>query len=1272
MMLGQAKSMNVPRVLGEGDRYRIEEQIGRGGMGAVYRAYDKNTDRQVAVKLILDVSSPDAIALFDKEWRILSELQHVNVVSMTDRGEFRDGFMTRPYFVMPFLRGKTLQQRIADSSTPLTVEEVVDIISAAAAGLHAAHLKGVVHRDVKPSNIFTLDSGSVVVIDFGVVHFSEKGDITTIKGTTPYIAPELFDPDRKDVPSPRSDLFSLGVVCYEALTRTQPFSHETTTETIRALLKEIPAPAYELNREVSLAISQVVQKAMAKNKNHRYATTTDFSGRLRRALRNEPLPEFDKTVIETRLKVVREAFAKGQVTAAQELLRGIEEEGFVDPAISNQRQKIDQVLEQKWTSEQLESVRLHRDVGDFDSALDKLDAVLKKAPGNPEAIREREIINSERLKRVLSDADRHMRSHDFGNARKSIEEARQIEPKDSSTTELLLELTRLEEADKRMAEQKEQLFVEAQAAMRGGHTTTALHKLDRLRELIRNQGAGLTSDRDAIYEHYHDEILTEHNRVRRAFEDAKQKLEQGKFAQVMAVCDQMLAMNPGHPLFVGMKLHAEDRERQLRLECVQGVCATLAGVPDLERQVGILQDALNRFPGEPQLSEMLRNVKGRRDLIGTLVAGARKSEDSGEYNSALDSWESVREFHPGYPNLDREIARVDRRRQEQIRTEKKSERIEEVERLVRLADYEHASALCQAAVADFPGDAEIVALLADTTDRAKRANEARQILAKSRELARSGRGDETLMLLRRAHALDRNNQEIRQFLGVALLDRAQSVLESDWNAADQLLAEAQELIPNDPAVKSIGTLIADRKQRDVVEKCLTDARRRALDGDVRGAAEQIDGALKIYPNDRRLTAERTKLGKQQGIELMPTPAPKPAPVQEQQVMAASAAQATAPFTNVLPQAGGSIFQVHTIPERPKAAGDQHVPVKEAPPSPSPRRAPFKDLAARLRAIPPLRIGKFTVNPFLAGGAALLALVIIAVAGLVIQSILSNGRQAEPSMVALDVTTLPEGAEVLVDGRQSGNSPLSAKLRPGEHVIRVSLAGYEPASRRVKAENVRVALPVTLNLIPAAIHVTGTEGTIALDEQAPVDAKPGAAMVETAVPGAHSFKVVSKSGETKGRFTFQPGEPPKAMDVTLPPATSLLVIANYGGKSTIAVQGAAAGNIKVDNKEYKVTAEGTEIPLSPGPHQVAAGAQVFPVEIGTRHDLNLVFMAAAPVQPQKKTDWSSEAKALRAKKKYVTAYSVVLEWLQAEPGNAEADALKKQLEWIRDNAPNLWK
>src|SRR5262249_3646837 len=161
--------------------------------------------------------------LFCKEWTVLARLSHPNIVDVLDTGQFEDGGQVRPFFVMPLLPGATLDSLIRSASPRLTPERVVEIIAQTCKGLQAAHEKGLIHRDLKPSNIFVMEDDSVKVIDFGVVHLTDAGSVAGLKGTLPYMAPEQVD---MKPCSPASDIFSLGVVCYEALTGKKPFARE--------------------------------------------------------------------------------------------------------------------------------------------------------------------------------------------------------------------------------------------------------------------------------------------------------------------------------------------------------------------------------------------------------------------------------------------------------------------------------------------------------------------------------------------------------------------------------------------------------------------------------------------------------------------------------------------------------------------------------------------------------------------------------------------------------------------------------------------------------------------------------------------------------------------------------------------------------------------------------------------------------------------------------------------------------------------------------------
>src|ERR1700674_2337454 len=250
-------------------RDEVRQVSGQGGMGLVYRAYDTVVRREVAVKTILDIPDPASLQLFYKECDVLASMSHPNIVEIFDIGEFEEEGKKKPYFVMPLLPGATLEYFMRKASHRLTMERVIDIISQACRGLQAAHERGLVHRDLKPSNIFVMEDDSVKIIDFGVAHMADAHTTRAQKGTLLYMSPEQLQ--MKPLTA-SSDIFSLSVVCYEALTGRHPFQRARADEVVEAILNQIPPPASEVNPAISQAISRVVHKGMAKQAWHRFAT----------------------------------------------------------------------------------------------------------------------------------------------------------------------------------------------------------------------------------------------------------------------------------------------------------------------------------------------------------------------------------------------------------------------------------------------------------------------------------------------------------------------------------------------------------------------------------------------------------------------------------------------------------------------------------------------------------------------------------------------------------------------------------------------------------------------------------------------------------------------------------------------------------------------------------------------------------------------------------------------------------------------------------------
>lgn len=272
-----------------GGRYRIEEVIGRGGFAAVYRATDERLGRQVAVKVITltapDQRTRDEIQQrFEREARAIANLNHPNVVTLYDFGT--DPELGLDFFVMELLEGEDLAQRIA-RGPPLPLGAALGIVEEAAWGVNAGHRAGLIHRDIKPGNVF-LAAGErrgavrVCVLDFGVARFvqSEEGADLTGGGGGPlsptYAAPEQLRGDA-DIITPATDVFGLGVIAYELLAGARAYSGERLRSGDGA--EDLP-PLGERNPAVPAEVAAVVHRALAQEPSERYATAGEFGSAL--------------------------------------------------------------------------------------------------------------------------------------------------------------------------------------------------------------------------------------------------------------------------------------------------------------------------------------------------------------------------------------------------------------------------------------------------------------------------------------------------------------------------------------------------------------------------------------------------------------------------------------------------------------------------------------------------------------------------------------------------------------------------------------------------------------------------------------------------------------------------------------------------------------------------------------------------------------------------------------------------------------------------------
>lgn len=258
-------------------RYRIDELVGQGGMASVYRATDLTLRRAVAVK-VADASATGAstLTLFLNEAQALARVEHPGLVPVYAVG--RSGELY--YLAMKFIEGRTLSQ-VLKGVERIAAEDVVGMVSEVCDALQALHDAGLVHRDVKPGNLMIGEDGKVTVMDLGIVQSSESSEVASTLGTPRYMAPEMLSNSEIDG---RADVYSLGVIAYQALCGTVPFDGPTPMAVLYMHAHETVEPLRERAPDVPKPVAAAVMRALAKDPADRFPSASAFAAAMRRAM----------------------------------------------------------------------------------------------------------------------------------------------------------------------------------------------------------------------------------------------------------------------------------------------------------------------------------------------------------------------------------------------------------------------------------------------------------------------------------------------------------------------------------------------------------------------------------------------------------------------------------------------------------------------------------------------------------------------------------------------------------------------------------------------------------------------------------------------------------------------------------------------------------------------------------------------------------------------------------------------------------------------------
>ena len=268
-----------------GGRYRIDELIGQGGMATVYKAYDPNLQRVVAVKTIKSdmASDPKFVSRFESEATAVAQLRHENIVQVYDFSH-EDGLY---YMVQEFVPGETLRdhlRRLNRSGRNMALEDAIGYTIDICHAIDYAHRRGMIHRDIKPANIMLDVQGRAVLMDFGIVKITGSTQHTVagaVMGTAHYMPPELI---RGEVPDARSDIYSLGITLFEMLSGQTPFEADSAMSLLMMHLQEPVPDLHQLRPDVPAPLAAVVRKALAKSRDERYTVGGEMAAALQQSL----------------------------------------------------------------------------------------------------------------------------------------------------------------------------------------------------------------------------------------------------------------------------------------------------------------------------------------------------------------------------------------------------------------------------------------------------------------------------------------------------------------------------------------------------------------------------------------------------------------------------------------------------------------------------------------------------------------------------------------------------------------------------------------------------------------------------------------------------------------------------------------------------------------------------------------------------------------------------------------------------------------------------
>jgi eukaryotic-like serine/threonine-protein kinase len=653
-------------------RYEIQSQLGEGGFGRVFRAWDPTVGRAVAIKIVTAEADADLLDRFRAEAGTTGNLIHKNIVTVYEFGE-HEGL---PFLAMELLEGETLQKIIGDinaGSRSMTVLEKVRILAQVAEGLHFAHQRGVIHRDVKPLNVMRLADGTVKILDFGIARAlnsmnSRRTRLGDMIGTIMYMAPEQFQATDADV---LTDIFAYGGLAYELLTGEHPFGAKDAGTIMYRITGVEPAPIRERAPGIPERLEAVVARALAKDREIRYQSLDDvifdlhpIQQDLRREHAHELLaaarPILEAGDTEAVLRSIRQVLELDPTNVEARRLRDEVQRKMQQTAV---RARIEVLLEQAET--QIGGKQFSEAVSTYEQAL-RLDKENLTVLQRLEAVKAK-IEARRRSMRLMGEARQRTDAGDLAQALEFASQAIAADPENGDAGVLKQRI------EKHLTEQdRTRRLNEAIAAVEQKRNEGNFKAAHELLEAVAAE-FGTT-----------DEFRSERARVESAQAAWEKRVRHEEFEARLAGVQQILqahrwpeaiaqleSINASYPEETSaLAILQQVRERFEFEQRRQAIDEALRTSEDL-RQKGALDEALaavdsasRRFGAETSLDQRRREIlsaiaeRQRRANVEQIVAGASRALEQGRIPDALEALELASRQFPGEGAIESLLARA--------------------------------------------------------------------------------------------------------------------------------------------------------------------------------------------------------------------------------------------------------------------------------------------------------------------------------------------------------------------------------------------------------------------------------------------------------------------------------------------------------------------------------------------------------------------------------------------------------------------------------------